>query len=136
MHPRVFEEFERICRTRGAGGDVLEIGAVPSRESLLFLPALSGARSRIGVDLAVVDEPVLDAVLDRLERPTWERTELLLLACPPAHGSSVALRLAEVADAVLIVAGERTPRADLVRTAGRLRRLDTGELLVLLTIDA
>ncbi|MEI8359851.1 MAG: methyltransferase domain-containing protein [Deltaproteobacteria bacterium] len=52
MHPRVFEEFERICRTRGAGGDVLEIGAVPSRESLLFLPALSGARSRIGVDLA------------------------------------------------------------------------------------
>lgn len=96
-----------------------------------------GARQAgIGVDLAVVDEPVLDAVLDRLERPTWERTELLLLACPPANGSSVALRLAEVADAVLIVAGERTPRADLVRTAGRLRRLDTGELLVLLTIDA
>ena len=40
MHPRVFEEFDRICRARGGGGDVLEIGAVASRDSLLCLAAL------------------------------------------------------------------------------------------------
>jgi len=51
MHPSIFAEFERICRARGAGGDVLEIGAVASDESLLCLPALRGARSKVGVDL-------------------------------------------------------------------------------------
>lgn len=51
MHTAVFGEFERVCRERGAGGDTLEIGAVPSRDSLLFLPALAGARSRVGLDL-------------------------------------------------------------------------------------
>jgi SAM-dependent methyltransferase len=52
MHPRVFEAFDRICRARSAGGDVLEIGAVASPETLLCLPALARARSRIGVNLA------------------------------------------------------------------------------------
>jgi SAM-dependent methyltransferase len=52
MHPAVFGEIERICRERGAGGDVLEIGAVPSEDSLLCMPALSGARSKLGVNLA------------------------------------------------------------------------------------
>lgn len=51
MHPEVFGEFERICRARGAGGDVLEVGAVASDDTLLCLPALRNARSRIGVDL-------------------------------------------------------------------------------------
>jgi SAM-dependent methyltransferase len=51
MHARVFAEFDRICRERGAGGDVLEIGAVAPPDSLLCLPALAGARSRIGVNL-------------------------------------------------------------------------------------
>ena len=52
MHPTVFSLFDRICAARRCGGDVLEIGAVPSEESLLCLPALDGARSRIGVNLA------------------------------------------------------------------------------------
>lgn len=51
MHPSVFAEFDRICRARGACGDVLEIGAVASDQSLLCLPALRGARSKVGVDL-------------------------------------------------------------------------------------
>lgn len=51
MHPRIFAEFDRICRERGAGGDVLEIGAVPPPDALLCLPALAQARSRIGVSL-------------------------------------------------------------------------------------
>jgi hypothetical protein len=45
MHDSVFAEFDRICRTRGAGGDVLEIGAVASDDTLLCLPALRDARS-------------------------------------------------------------------------------------------
>jgi SAM-dependent methyltransferase len=52
MHPAVFREFERICRERRVGGAVLEVGAVPSRESLLCLEALAGATERVGIDLA------------------------------------------------------------------------------------
>jgi SAM-dependent methyltransferase len=51
MHPSVFAEFDRICRARGAGGDVLEIGAVASDDTLLCLPALRAARSKVGVNL-------------------------------------------------------------------------------------
>lgn len=51
MHPRVFHEFERICSERQAGGDVLEVGAVPSGESLLCLPSLKYARRKVGVNL-------------------------------------------------------------------------------------
>ena len=51
MHTRVFAEFERICAARGAGGDVLEVGAVPSQDSLLCLPALAGAKSKVGINL-------------------------------------------------------------------------------------
>jgi SAM-dependent methyltransferase len=50
VHWKVFEEFDRICRARGAGGDVLEIGAMDSADSLLRLPAIRGARSRVGVN--------------------------------------------------------------------------------------
>jgi SAM-dependent methyltransferase len=52
VHWKVFEEFDRICREREAGGDVLEIGAVDSANTLLRLPALRGARSKVGVNLA------------------------------------------------------------------------------------
>lgn len=52
MHPGEFAAFDRICRERGAGGDVLEVGATPDASTLLCLPALAGARSRIGVNLA------------------------------------------------------------------------------------
>jgi SAM-dependent methyltransferase len=53
VHTRVFAEFERICAARGAGGDVLEVGAVPSEDSLLRLPALAGAKSKVGINLDV-----------------------------------------------------------------------------------
>jgi len=51
VHPSVFAEFERVCRARRVGGAVLEIGAVPSPESLLCLPALAGATEKVGVSL-------------------------------------------------------------------------------------
>ena len=51
MHPRVLQEFERVCSERNAGGSVLEVGAVPSEESLLCLRSLEKAESKIGVNL-------------------------------------------------------------------------------------
>lgn len=51
VHPTIFAEFDRICRARGAGGDVLEIGSTASDDTLLCLPALCHAQSRIGVNL-------------------------------------------------------------------------------------
>ena len=51
MHPSVFSMFDRLCGSRNCGGDVLEIGAVPSEETLLCLPSLSGARRRVGVNI-------------------------------------------------------------------------------------
>lgn len=50
MNPAIFDAFEEICRRRGAGGHVLEVGAVPSDDALLCLPCLSGAVSRVGVN--------------------------------------------------------------------------------------
>ncbi len=50
MHPSIFDAFERICRTRGAGGRVLEVGALPNDEALLTLPALQSAEARIGLN--------------------------------------------------------------------------------------
>lgn len=51
MHPDQFQAFERICAERGAGGSVLEIGAVPSEDSLLCLGSLRTATRRVGVNL-------------------------------------------------------------------------------------
>ena len=51
MHPRVFQEFERICSERNAGGAVLEVGAVPSEESLLSMRSLKEAHKKIGINL-------------------------------------------------------------------------------------
>jgi SAM-dependent methyltransferase len=51
MHPTVFEAFDRICRTEGAHGRILEIGATPDANTLLRLPALAAADFRIGLDL-------------------------------------------------------------------------------------
>lgn len=63
MHPSVFAEFDRICRARGARGDVLEIGAIASDDTLLCLPALRDARSKVGVSL---DGPFTHAGADVL----------------------------------------------------------------------
>ena len=52
MHWRVYEEFGRIVSDRGQGGTVLEVGAIPSDESLLCMAALKGAKERIGINLS------------------------------------------------------------------------------------
>ena len=51
MHPNQFQAFERICAERGAGGSVLEIGAVPSPDSLLCLKSLGAATRKVGINL-------------------------------------------------------------------------------------
>jgi SAM-dependent methyltransferase len=51
VHPRVFETFDGLCARREAGGAILEVGAVPSRDSLLCLPALRRATSKVGINL-------------------------------------------------------------------------------------
>jgi SAM-dependent methyltransferase len=51
MHPEVFQKFEDICHSRGAGGRTLEIGAVPAADTLLCLPCLNAASERIGLNL-------------------------------------------------------------------------------------
>jgi len=52
MHTAVFAAFDRLCTAHRAGGVVLEIGATLSSDTLLNLPALAGARERIGVNLS------------------------------------------------------------------------------------
>jgi hypothetical protein len=39
---RVFQEFERICSTKNLGQSVLEVGALPSDESLFDYEGLAG----------------------------------------------------------------------------------------------
>src|SRR5207244_8659600 len=51
MHPVMFAAFDRLCRRRGAGGRVLEIGALPGPDSLLNLPALEGATAKVGLSI-------------------------------------------------------------------------------------
>jgi SAM-dependent methyltransferase len=51
MHPRIYQEFERICADRSIRGSVLEVGAVPSDQSLLCMKSLEQASEKIGIDL-------------------------------------------------------------------------------------
>ena len=51
MHPRVYEEFERICSDINVNGSVLEIGAVPSNQSLLCMKSLRNATEKIGINI-------------------------------------------------------------------------------------
>ena len=51
MHVQEFAEFERICAERARPGAVLEIGAVPSPDSLLCMPALARAEHKVGLNL-------------------------------------------------------------------------------------
>ncbi len=51
MHPEQFQAFDRICAERGAGGSVLEIGALPSEDSLLCLGSLGAASRKVGINL-------------------------------------------------------------------------------------
>lgn len=51
MHRRMWKEYERILSEREIRGRVLEIGAVPTDNSLLNLKSLSGATEKIGLNL-------------------------------------------------------------------------------------
>jgi SAM-dependent methyltransferase len=51
VHPVVRAEIERVVRGRRAGGDVLELGATATADTLLTLPALRDARSKVGLGL-------------------------------------------------------------------------------------
>jgi SAM-dependent methyltransferase len=51
MHPRIYQEFEKICTERPIRGSVLEIGAMPNDLSLLAMKCLDGATSKVGIDL-------------------------------------------------------------------------------------
>jgi SAM-dependent methyltransferase len=51
MHPRVYQEYQRICMERNAGGAVLEVGAIPSDKSLLCMKPLKKATERIGINI-------------------------------------------------------------------------------------
>jgi ubiquinone/menaquinone biosynthesis C-methylase UbiE len=51
VHARVYQEFERVCSERGAGGKVLDVGAVPGPNSLLRMKALEGAAEKVGINL-------------------------------------------------------------------------------------
>src|SRR6185295_6646393 len=56
MHPRIYQEFERIFESRQIHGSVLEVGAVPSDESLLCMKALDRATEKIGINLDEASE--------------------------------------------------------------------------------
>jgi len=51
MHPVVYNVFERICSKKRIVGSVLEIGAVPSKKSLLCMKSLEKAEAKIGLNL-------------------------------------------------------------------------------------
>lgn len=51
MHSEMFAAFDEICRQQNAAGRVLEIGAMPSPDTLLALPSLAGVAEKIGINL-------------------------------------------------------------------------------------
>ncbi len=52
MHSTIFTHFDRLCRPHRIQGTVLELGAMSGPDTLLALPALSGAVRRIGINMA------------------------------------------------------------------------------------
>lgn len=51
MLPKVYQEFENICSERNLKGSVLEIGAVPSSNTLLCMTSLETATEKVGLNL-------------------------------------------------------------------------------------
>lgn len=51
MHQRIYQEFETICSKQNIVGSVLEVGAIPSKMSLLAMNSLRGASEKIGINL-------------------------------------------------------------------------------------
>ena len=51
MHPKVYQEFEKICSEWNICGSVLEVGATPDDSSLLNMKSVKGAKEKIGINL-------------------------------------------------------------------------------------
>ena len=51
MHKTIYQAFSDISQDWNTSGAVLEIGAMPSKKSLLNMPALSGASEKVGLNL-------------------------------------------------------------------------------------
>jgi len=51
MHEKIYSYFETILSNHPITGNVLEIGAVPTRDSLLFSHTLQSAALKIGINL-------------------------------------------------------------------------------------
>ena len=51
MHKTIYQAFSDICSDWNTSGAVLEIGAMPSKKSLLNMPALENASEKIGLNL-------------------------------------------------------------------------------------
>jgi len=51
VHPRIYEYIEEILGRHAVTGNVLEVGAVPTKDSLLFSQRLDAAAKRIGINL-------------------------------------------------------------------------------------
>jgi SAM-dependent methyltransferase len=154
MHPLVFREFDRVCRARGAGGDVLEIGAVAADDTLLCLPSLRDARSKVGVSLdgpfthagndvlrvdandmscfadASFDTVLTNSVLEHDRRFWWTLAEIERVARP---GALIVIGV----PGFLKLAGERVAsRASRLPVVGTLlRRLAPGVLASTVTLQ-
>jgi SAM-dependent methyltransferase len=56
MHPRIYQEFERICTERPIRGSVLEVGAEPNDTALLCMKSLQGVSHKVGLNLDSASE--------------------------------------------------------------------------------
>jgi SAM-dependent methyltransferase len=60
MHPEIRSRFDLLCRRNKAGRAVLEVGATGSPDTLLTIPALSGAARKVGLNME--PQPALPGV--------------------------------------------------------------------------
>jgi len=141
MHPAVFLSFEAICRSHPLRGDVLEIGATPDDSSLLNLPALAAASTKIGINKAGAsrhkDFSILEADANAMTCFSSRSFDAVLCNAVLEHDSLFWKTLAEIRRVTrsggLVVIGvpgyrqlpfERTVRSTLARFPRSSRRPD------------
>jgi SAM-dependent methyltransferase len=100
MHQTIFAAFDRLCRQYGPPGNVLEIGATPTPDTLLNLPALAGAGRRIGMNLdwptRAVGFEIIEANANRLPMLENASADLVLCNSTLEHDPRFWLTLAEI----------------------------------------
>lgn len=100
MHPTIFAAFDEICRQEKAAGRVLEIGAMPSRDTLLALPSLAAASFKVGVNLAAAsrgpDFEILEADANALTVFEDRSFDVVLSNSMLEHDRRFWLSLAEI----------------------------------------